>query len=406
MIKAIQGKLNRVTALYRKYFKIKPFRRNALIYSLVFCVCMGVFGVIFSNFSVAVAVSYKGENLGYVTSEAVFSSAVHSALRNVDEKTEKNIDKSLETYDEVVANSQVVTEQTLTNEIVKKVEDISGGYALYRNGTVYAVCEKKDVIENTLEEYLINASSGMDETDFTDDFTVRYGTFAVSDFTDSTGLYEKLTVDAPPVSGVKYITKEESIAFKTVVKKSADYQKGETVIVQEGVKGVRNIVVKQYINGDTVLKSEEVSRTALIDPTPQIVLKGTSAEFKLAFPLPKNSNYNITSSYGEWRGSYAHKGTDIIVDYGTEIFACAGGTVIEAGYSEYGWGNTVLIDHGNGYKTRYAHCSEISVKAGQKVKLGETVGYVGATGDADCNHLHLELYKGSERIDPVPYLNK
>lgn len=95
-----------------------------------------------------------------------------------------------------------------------------------------------------------------------------------------------------------------------------------------------------------------------------------------------------------------HPGIDFAAPHGTPIYATADGVVSKALF-EAGYGNCVTIDHGYGYKTLYAHMSEFNSKAGQKVKRGECIGYVGSTGFSTAPHVHYEvIYKG-EQVNPV-----
>lgn len=89
--------------------------------------------------------------------------------------------------------------------------------------------------------------------------------------------------------------------------------------------------------------------------------------------------------------SSGHRGADICASYGTTIIASDSGTVIAAGW-HYSYGNYVEIDHGNGYKTLYAHMSAISVSQGQAVSQGDKIGEVGSTGNSTGNHCHFEMY--------------
>lgn len=123
-----------------------------------------------------------------------------------------------------------------------------------------------------------------------------------------------------------------------------------------------------------------------------------------AWPLP--SSNLVTSRYG-WRmhpitgTERFHSGIDIN-GYGNEgapILASDGGTVCTAEYSS-SYGNYVMIDHGNGNLTLYAHMSGIAVSNGQQVSQGQTIGYVGHTGWATGDHLHFEIFIGGERVDP------
>ncbi len=101
---------------------------------------------------------------------------------------------------------------------------------------------------------------------------------------------------------------------------------------------------------------------------------------------------------GEYKN---HGGTDIGASYGTAIWAADSGTVIRSsdGWNG-GWGNYVMIDHGNGMQTLYAHMSSRAVSVGQTVSRGQTIGYVGSTGMSTGAHLHFEMYVNGSKVDP------
>lgn len=98
----------------------------------------------------------------------------------------------------------------------------------------------------------------------------------------------------------------------------------------------------------------------------------------------------------------SHTGVDIGAASGATIVAADGGTVVLAGVNS-GYGNCVMIDHGNGYKTLYGHMSSIAVSNGQTVSKGETIGYVGSTGVSTGPHCHYEVWKDGSRIDPEQF---
>jgi len=98
-----------------------------------------------------------------------------------------------------------------------------------------------------------------------------------------------------------------------------------------------------------------------------------------------------------------HTGADMSASSGTPIASCRAGTVVIAG-SQGGYGNAVVIDHGGGMATLYAHQSRIAVSAGQRVSAGEVVGYVGSTGMSTGPHLHFEVRLSGNPVDPASYL--
>lgn len=113
-------------------------------------------------------------------------------------------------------------------------------------------------------------------------------------------------------------------------------------------------------------------------------------------------NGTLTSTYG-WRWGRMHEGIDIAAPGGAPIVAAATGTVILAGWMG-GYGNLVVIDHGGGLSTAYAHQSSIAVGVGQSVAQGQVIGYVGSTGHSTGNHLHFEVRVNGGAVDPLGYL--
>lgn len=124
---------------------------------------------------------------------------------------------------------------------------------------------------------------------------------------------------------------------------------------------------------------------------------------------PLKNMYAITSGFGRryhpiLKRLRAHTGVDIAAPKGTPIFATADGTVSSESPGG-GYGITIVINHGYSYKTLYAHLSKKAVKPGQKVKRGQVIGYVGSTGMSTGSHLHYEVIKNGQRVNPVYYFN-
>ncbi len=125
-------------------------------------------------------------------------------------------------------------------------------------------------------------------------------------------------------------------------------------------------------------------------------------------PVSNKDLERIASGFG-WRihpiykFAKFHEGLDFTAPKGTDVFATADGTIIQADNNSSGYGNVIVIDHGYGYKTRYAHLSAFKAKAGQKVKRGELIGKVGNSGLSTAPHLHYEVEKGGIKIDPINF---
>lgn len=131
------------------------------------------------------------------------------------------------------------------------------------------------------------------------------------------------------------------------------------------------------------------------------VNSGKYSKGKYNWPLP---GFNHISS--PWGGRRHHKGVDISGPgiYGAPIIAVADGVVIKSNSTNSwgsGWGYHVMISHGNGYATQYAHCSSINVSVGQSVKAGQVIGRVGNTGHSFGAHLHFETWLNGRRYNPA-----
>lgn len=111
-------------------------------------------------------------------------------------------------------------------------------------------------------------------------------------------------------------------------------------------------------------------------------------------------NYRIHPIY---KVRHFHTGIDFTAPRGTEIYATGDGVVEDVTSKGRGYGNHVIIDHGFGYQTLYAHMSKFKVRVGEKVKRGDVIGYVGSTGTSTAPHLHYEVIKNGEKINPMNF---
>ncbi len=127
--------------------------------------------------------------------------------------------------------------------------------------------------------------------------------------------------------------------------------------------------------------------------------------------MPINQNalaHAVTSGYG-WRThpiyktKEFHPGMDFSAEQGTPIYATGDGTVARAEALTQGYGHHVVLDHGFGYQTLYGHMSKLAVKSGQKVLRGQLIGYVGSTGLSTAPHIHYEVIKNGEKVNPINY---
>lgn len=360
------------------------------------------------NSSYAYAISYEGETIGYVSSEEVYTEAMESITANTDDTAAENL-RTVKVEEEIATGEQMLDADRLSKAIVNTVEEVQENYGLFKNGELYAVCYTEKQIETAIENYIAENNEDLTDAKLAGNYEIKKGVYSTDKLINSEMLYTKLCCDKTELSGYRIETRREKIKYTTETGKSSKYVKGEKVTVRNGKNGAKKITEKVYYNGDEVALREEISSEIIKKPVSKKIVKGTgklSNKAKMSYPFGKSTYNYITSPYGEPRYGYYHKGVDIIANYGAPILATAGGTVVESGYSNGGWGYTVVIDHGNGIRSRYAHCSDLYVAVGEKVNRGDNIAAVGSTGYSECNHLHIEVTENGVRVDPFNYIEQ
>jgi murein DD-endopeptidase MepM/ murein hydrolase activator NlpD len=171
---------------------------------------------------------------------------------------------------------------------------------------------------------------------------------------------------------------------------------GETELVNSMAAQLNNLSLRMAYQGksfdaiDNMVKNKAKLLAAIpsIQPISNRNLNRVSSGF----------GYRIDPVYKDRR---LHPGLDFTAPVGTPIYAAADGVVKDAGFNTGGYGNRVVVNHGFGYETLYAHMVRIKARVGTKVKRGEVVGYVGSTGKSTGPHLHYEVHKNGTQLDPI-----
>ena len=205
---------------------------------------------------------------------------------------------------------------------------------------------------------------------------------------------------------VKEVTVEESIAYTTEYKETANLYRGETQVVKKGTNGKKMVTYEVKETSGAVVEKTTLNEIVISEPVSAVVNKGTKAvalssrsgDGILNWPM----SGKITSPYGT-RSSGFHSGIDIGGKIGRGVYSAAGGKVVLASWY-YAYGNCILIDHGNGMKTRYAHLSAYKVKVGDTVERGQLIGLCGNTGRSTGPHLHFEVIVNGSTKNPINYL--
>ena len=212
----------------------------------------------------------------------------------------------------------------------------------------------------------------------------------------------------------KLVSWEEEIPYTTETTKSNEYTQGTKKVEQEGRNGLRLVTAQNICDASgTVLEQTILGAQVLEEPVTEKVIVGTkpitssttqiTGSGQFIWPVPQ---YRYCS---RWYGG-SHHGVDICAPAGTPIYASAGGTVAKAGFNRAGagtgYGYSIILNHSGGYSTVYAHCISLVVQAGQTVKQGQLIGYVGSTGRSSGNHCHFEIRKNGSYIPPQNVFNR
>ena len=208
------------------------------------------------------------------------------------------------------------------------------------------------------------------------------------------------------IVGIEYEEWEEEVPFETTYENTDSLKKGQTQVKTEGKNGIirhQGYVVRK--NQDELSRWDSKKET-VSDPVDAVVLVGTrDSEDGVGsgtFAIPCSGT--VSSGFGA-RWGRNHNGVDLAAPNGTDITAADSGTVVSAGWNSGGYGNLVIIDHGDGTQTYYAHCSELLVSKGETVEKGELIAKVGSTGRSTGNHLHFEIRVNGSPVNPANYLS-
>ena len=278
--------------------------------------------------------------------------------------------------------------------------------AVYLDGALRFVTDEGDHLRQFL--YAVRAPWQTDgvQTDFVHALRLVDGIYPAAAITPYRDLTAALRADdLLQVKAVRYETVTRELPFETQTIEDAGLDFGKTETVQAGQNG------SELVTSEITTVAGEVVSTRVVDvqlvqaSVPEVIHRGTRLKSGMIgrlgtgsflWPVPGYSGISRWASL-----PYGHRGVDITAPYGTPIYAADAGTVIAAQWHNHptmSWGYYVEIDHGNGYKTLYAHMSSFVVQAGQTVEKGQLIGYVGATGAATGSHCHFEMYYNNALI--------
>ena len=198
------------------------------------------------------------------------------------------------------------------------------------------------------------------------------------------------------VDGILY---EEDFTANPIIIPNNDWYNTKEELISEGTTGHREVnAFVTYENG--VESNRSIAHTTVLrESVPEVIERGTIVPPTYIKPIHGG---RFSSGFGR-RWGRMHKGVDWACPTGTVVFASSDGVVEYAGWGN-GYGNTILISHPDGRKTRVGHLSKILVHDGQSVKQGETIGLSGSTGRSTGPHVHFEIYINGTQVNPLDYI--
>lgn len=352
-----------------------------------------LYNILESNVNYAIlayAIDIDGKQVGIVNSENDANSVIGEVkdyfTQNYDEKSliEVNTVENVKIEQVKASNTEIKNKDDLVNYIIKGTDE-EQKYIVEKGDTYWTIAEYYNM---TLDE-LISANPDSDPEH------IQIG--------------DELNLVVPKpflnVQVKRKVKQEEKTPFETEYSYVSYMYNDEQVVDRKGEYGVSEIEALVTEQNGIQIAKEVLSEKVISKPVSEVVTTGTQDP-----PPKKGTGYfinplpgsYISSRFGSRSGGF-HLGQDMAKSAGSSIKAADGGTVTFAGWSG-SYGYMVDIDHGGGYMTRYAHCSEIYVSVGEKVYQGKVIAAVGSTGVATGPHLHFEVRKYGAVVNPAAYI--
>lgn len=290
-----------------------------------------------------------------------------------------DFEQEVEVVESYVSAEQFTTVQEAYDLLTKEKEE-SQVYTVIAGDCMSVIAEKNNL--STSKLYELNAG-------VTEDTVLQIDQELI------------ITVPEPELSVLveEEMTYEEDYQADTIYIDNDDWYTTTQVVQQEGTIGHREVVAIVTTRNGREIDREIIHEVVMEESQPQIIERGTLTPPTYIKPL---SGGTLTSYFGP-RWGRNHEGVDWGVSTGTPIYASSGGQVISAGWNG-GYGYSVLIQHPDGRRTRYAHMSKITVSYGEYVDQGERIGLSGNTGNSTGPHLHFEMIINGVEVDPLKYL--
>lgn len=393
--------------------------------------------LLFSTCTFCYAVTEQGKPLAYIGGQDSYRQAVAQVEEDVSQILDRPYDypQTARVSLAIAPKEKVQTTEELADRLMETVDQVKEEYVLTVDGVPVGACHSSEEItqalgqvkgqyttQNTVATYFENEVEVSQTYLPAQAAVLSAGELAqqLEQTTEEPAATQSTTPpaaqafspDPAPVSDeapaldvctVEEVTYTQSIPSPVEEVEDASLLLGQRSVIQQGTEGVEEKTDRVVLRCGQEESRETISTTVVTEPTVTRVAVGTAqgvegAQGRFIWPCVGR----ITSPFGPRTifGSQGfHSGTDIANPQGTPIVAAAEGTVVWAG-PKGSYGNLVKVDHGNGFLTYYAHCSQLLVAEGDTVSQGQTIALVGSTGRSTGPHCHFELRWQQEPLDP------
>ncbi len=255
--------------------------------------------------------------------------------------------------------------------------------------------ESEDIVEALRQSSLLDKANG-DTADLLEDLRIIHEDRELAAADAAAGLVEAEALEAALAEDLVVLEEEQAVQQELKAELERRVAEWQTKVDELAAADAE---LTEFIREQEAAAAAAASSSGSTAPAP-----GSSSVSGFQWPISggvsSGYGYRVHPIYGTRR---LHTGLDISGGSGTPIAAAKGGTVLSAGWRG-GYGNAVVISHGGGITTLYAHQSQMNVSAGQQVGRGDIVGWVGSTGASTGPHLHFEVRVNGSPVNPRPYL--
>lgn len=406
--------------------------RSAFNYLLPFAVLMFIISGILSadNKIPALKIMYNGSPVAYAENQQIWNDGKTKALSMIySDEDSAEIFSDITFEIENVKPSKLSSAQVISENLLAVSSDkYTRVCGIYVDGELLCATHNESDALAVLDSILAPYEKKADDNTivgFVEEIEYIQGYYPENSdiIWDTAKLMKTLQSDDSPVrvKTMKTVTRYETVKYDTVKKNTSSLYKGTKKTLQKGKNGKMLVTELVTYIGSKKTYTATVSEKIITEPVDEIVQVGTksnayggSYSSSTGFIWPTRGAYSVSSHYGYRSASISgwsyHGGIDIVLGYGSSsgipVVAAASGTVVTANSGWRGYGHTVVIDHGNGIRTRYAHMypGSITVRVGQKVYQGQQIGRIGSTGNSTGPHLHFEMLVGGRKVNPYPYI--